>query len=82
MAAFAPVLIEDLSQAFGKLYFTGISAFAYVFGDRNDAISEGDVPETECRYLTDPQGGTVGGGKLSFVLKVPGLKDQFHDVLF
>ena len=57
LAAFFPVLVEDLFQAYREFDLAGITTLADFFRDRNRTIGKGNVAETKGGDFAEPKGG-------------------------
>ena len=82
LAAFFPVLVEDLFQAYREFDLAGITTLADFFRDRNRTIGKGNVAETKGGDFAEPKGGAIGNGKLCLMFQVLRAEDQLHDFFF
>ena len=81
-AALLPVLPEDVPEPYRKLNFSGVTALAHFFRDRDRAVGKRDITETKCSDFGEPERCAVGNGKFSLMFQVLCIKDQMHDIFF
>jgi hypothetical protein len=79
-AALLPVLPENVPEPYRKLNFSGVTALAHFFRDRDRAVGKRDITETKCSDFGESERCAVGNGKFSLMFQVLCIKDQMHDI--